>query len=53
MYCLFLSQFKTIESVNAEEPFLLLSDVRCLSPWTLEIDRSSLTLVSSNPRFYM
>ena len=39
-------QFEPIEGVHADEPFLLLSDIRCSSPWPLVIKSSQIELVS-------
>ena len=42
-----LYKFDRLDSVRSEEPFLLLADIKCMSPWPVEIETSSLTLVST------
>jgi len=37
-------QFDEQDGIHADEPFLLLSDIRCLSPWQLELGSSKLEL---------
>ena len=43
--CLFLVQFEALEAVHAEEPFLLMTDIRCTSPWPVDIKTSTVALV--------
>lgn len=37
-------KFETVESVHADEPFLLLTDIKSVSPWPVEIQNSELKL---------
>ncbi|KAL8612906.1 hypothetical protein ACOMHN_034983 [Nucella lapillus] len=37
-------KFEAVEAVHAEEPFLLMTDIRCTSPWPVHIQTSSLSL---------
>ncbi|XP_072035114.1 trafficking protein particle complex subunit 11-like [Amphiura filiformis] len=37
-------KFEPIDHVNAEETFLLLTDIKCTSPWQIDLDNSELTL---------
>ncbi|KAH9492651.1 Trafficking protein particle complex subunit 11 [Bulinus truncatus] len=37
-------KFETIEAVHSEDPFLLTTDIRCTSPWPIEMKNSSITL---------
>ncbi|XP_076446039.1 trafficking protein particle complex subunit 11-like [Babylonia areolata] len=37
-------KFEAVEAVHAEEPFLLMTDIRCTSPWPVDIQTSSVTL---------
>lgn len=37
-------KFEVVEAVNADEPFLLMTDIRCTSPWPVEIKTSSVIL---------
>ena len=39
-------QAERLEAIHAEEPFLLLVDVKCSSPWQLEFESSCLDLVT-------
>lgn len=39
------SQFEALEAVHAEEPFLLMTDIRCTSPWPVDIKTSTVALV--------
>ncbi len=39
-------QFEDIDTIHAEEPFLLLTDVKCASPWPIDLKSSSIELVS-------
>ena len=38
-------QFEALEAVHAEEPFLLMTDIRCTSPWPVDIKTSTVALV--------
>ena len=38
-------QFEAVEAVHAEEPFLLMTDIRCSAPWAVDIKTSSAALV--------
>lgn len=40
-------QYEKVESVHAEEPFLLLCDIRCTSPWTVAMETSEVILEKS------
>ncbi|XP_077995405.1 trafficking protein particle complex subunit 11-like [Glandiceps talaboti] len=37
-------KFETVEHVHSEEPFLLMIDIKCTSPWPITIETSHLTL---------
>ncbi|XP_070572055.1 trafficking protein particle complex subunit 11-like isoform X1 [Ptychodera flava] len=37
-------KFETIEHVHSDEPFLLLTDIKCSSPWPVTIETSHLSL---------
>ncbi|BFZ15043.1 hypothetical protein BsWGS_18082 [Bradybaena similaris] len=37
-------KFETIEAVHAEDPFLLTTDIRCTSPWPIEMKNSYVQL---------
>ena len=45
MFKIFYFQFETIEAIQAEEPFLLMPELRCTSPWPVDIQDSDLQLV--------
>ena len=44
-YKLMSTKFKVVDSVSFDEPFLLVTEIHCLSPWKLYIHNSSLNLV--------
>jgi hypothetical protein len=44
-YKLMSTKLKVIDAVNFDEPFLLVTEIHCLSPWKLLIHSSSLDLV--------
>ena len=44
-YKLMSTNFKIIDLVSFDEPFLLVTEIHCLSPWKLYIHNSSLDLV--------
>ncbi|XP_025086483.1 trafficking protein particle complex subunit 11-like isoform X1 [Pomacea canaliculata] len=37
-------KFEAVEAVHAEEPFLLMTEIRCTAPWPVEIKASSILL---------
>lgn len=39
-------KFETIEAIQAEEPFLLMPELRCTSPWPVDIQDSDLQLTT-------
>lgn len=45
-------KFESVEAVHAEEPFLLNTEIRCTSPWPIEINNSSLTLVIIDEKLF-
>ena len=44
-YRLMSTKFKVIDAVSFDEPFILVTEIHCLSPWKLYIHNSSLDLV--------
>jgi hypothetical protein len=46
-YRLMSTKFKVIDAVSFDEPFILVTEIHCLSPWKLYIHNSSLDLPSN------
>lgn len=44
--CFFKFQFEEIENIQAEEPFILLPELTCTSPWPVEFKSSQLQMVN-------